>query len=98
MRYQFNRTCVEIADIHKKQKEITQCISRKMDSHEYLTENKKLADRILALNLEMECYKLDLCNVEKNHTPFINTPPQIPRNNNKVMCTNLPQQWMATSE
>lgn len=33
----FSRTCVEIADIHKKQKEITQCISRKMDSHEYLT-------------------------------------------------------------
>ena len=66
----FNRTCVEIADTHKKQKEITQCISRKMDSHEYLTENKKLADRILALNLEMESYKLDLYNVEKNHTSF----------------------------
>ena len=61
----FNRTCVEIADIHKKQKEITQCISRKMDSREYVTENKKLADRILALNLEMESYKLDLYNVEK---------------------------------
>ena len=41
-----------------------------MDSHEYLTENKKLADRILALNLEMESYKLDLYNVEKNHTSF----------------------------